>query len=633
MPSNSAKPSEEFIEKVKTEMQKRYDASKNLVDSKRKDWERWDDMYKAQQTPKQYQWESNLVIPKANYIINTVHPQIMTTLFQMAQWVTFKNTGMKDTRVREVEKWFVWFAEKLVGLYLVLCELFKASPKYGTSFCKLMFKDGVPQVEYVPIDDFYPDATHNKPGDIDGMKWAFHKFEREFSDLEKAVVSRVKIEKVPVPKFTSDGEPVRDFQGEIMYEEDEDGKQKMESIPVPVEEPLYFDLDKVWSRHKKAISDAKIPGTEITSDIPKLKILEGWGEIDTRDAGFNPDTGKYKPGAYEEYIVTAVLEGDMISEIIRCEKSTLSYYDAYKEKDIYLKPFVPSIYTLNEGEFYGMGAIEPVESIIAEQEEHHNMALDNHKRAIMTILSVLERSGLQRSDLALSPFNIWYLKNHADVMPVKFPDVDMGAFNAINSILDMELDRTTGATQLMQGVPVSKRITAKEHQSSITEATKRFSVFIQLADRLTMRPLVFKLLLMASKMKNIIEEIPFQTPGGDITVTPDELMGLQDITFAATGAEDEFSKYAKQDRIPKLLQGLGKVMEATSGEYKFDMPSMLEELENTYDWRGARDIVKVNPQVIPVDKLKEHTPDQMKQAVGEIVKMVQKMMEQERKGE
>jgi len=169
MPNKTnSKPSSDFLDKTKKELQKRFTESKKIVDSKKESWKNFKNLYKTKQTPRQHTWESNLIIPKANYIISTIHPQIMTTIFAMAQWVTFKNPMMDSVRKQELEKWFVWFCERVVKLYVAMAELFKAAPIYGTSFAKILFQHGVPAVDYAEIDSILPMPTIISPGTLTG---------------------------------------------------------------------------------------------------------------------------------------------------------------------------------------------------------------------------------------------------------------------------------------------------------------------------------------------------------------------------------------------------------------------------------------------------------------------------------
>ena len=76
---NSNKPSKDFLEKTKKLLNKRLQESAKVVDSKKSDWENYRKLYNNQIKDRTYNWESNLIIPKPHYIIQTITPQILGT--------------------------------------------------------------------------------------------------------------------------------------------------------------------------------------------------------------------------------------------------------------------------------------------------------------------------------------------------------------------------------------------------------------------------------------------------------------------------------------------------------------------------------------------------------------------------
>uniref|UniRef100_A0A6M3IKL4 Portal protein n=1 Tax=viral metagenome TaxID=1070528 RepID=A0A6M3IKL4_9ZZZZ len=621
-------PSDDYLEKLVPFLQKRYDESKKVVDSKVSEWDRYRKLYRVQQAKSRNSWESNLVFPKAHYIVETIHPQILSTIFSVAQWITFKHHEL-DTI--PIERWFAWFYDRVSSVYMPFSELFKGTPIVGTGFAKTHLVDGIPTTEYIKTENFLPHPYHKKPGDIDGMPWVWFKFDRDFSELERAKCTRIYTEvvEVPVPDPETGMEAIDPSTGiPIMTKEE---------IPIPFTEQLYFNLDKVWDDFIKpgGGSNSYVGAQQI--NLPRIYLAEMWGEVPDRldDPLGASGTGNYTPTVYSEKVITCVMEGDKIRHVIRCEPSQMKYTCALRGRDIYLKPAIASLYSVEDGEFYGSGAIQPVESLIAEMTEHHNMAMDNHKRAIMTILSVRERSGLGRRDLQLSPFNIWKVKDHADVVPVKFPDIEVNTVGMIHSLLDREIDRDTNVSQTLQGIPTAKRMTAKEYQGSVVDSVKRFNTFIQMADRLTLRNWAFKQLILMSNMRHVLEGKPWMLPEGSISITPDMLMAGHEIAFACSAIESEFSKYTKQERIPRLLQAIGSIIGSSGGKWEFDLPTFLKEVENVYDWPNASEMVKPNEMMIPTEALMQAASQggpELQGIVQQVIQMTFEMMKAEAQG-
>ena len=569
------KPNNALLEKAQQVMQEDFTESKKIIDYKSKDWDRWESMFKSEQQTKKYDWESNLIIPKADYIIETITPQIINTIFSLAQWLTIKNPLMDEHDLRLLEKFFLWVMDRKVGFYLPAIELFKSAPITGTSICKLSLKNGWPTVDFVPLKNFFPDPHCNKPGDIESMAFCMEKFRRRLSQLER---------------FTT-----------------------------PNGDPVYFNLDIVREKEQSEAS-VEMEGTDVTVTLPKIyNILERWGEFETTSGNYDVNKTIYKPGRYEEYIITAILEGESnIGTIIRCEPSTFKYRDRQANKDVYLKPYVACLYSIYPGEFYGKGALQPVESLINELIEHHNLYLDEHKRSVMSILQVLERSNLTEEDLQMKPYAIWYVSSHDDVQRVQFPEMNLQAYNVVNAILNKELERGVGIADPAMGIPTSKRQTYGEIRSLLLESTRRFATFIQMADRLTLRPIARRIMLILKQ--TILKETQFILPDMEITIKPEQLdaIDLHDFQFAATGIEPEFSKYNRQNLLPRLLKAFADLAMASGGEYKLNLPGIMQMIADTYDIQ-AQDFVTEAIPMVPVDPLIQAAPEDLKPVLMELI--------------
>jgi len=617
---NSNKPSDAFLEKTKKLLNKRLQESAKVVDDKKADWEKYRKLYNNQIKDRSYLWESNLIIPKPHYIVQTITPQILGTVFSSADFMTIKSPKFRDDDLARMSKWFTWFLLKRMHTYVRCVEMFTESPMVGTSLVKLYSSNGIPSMDFLPVDKFYPDPRASKPGDVDSMQFCFNKFERDLGELERATVPRLKT--VTVDIETEDpitGEPV----------------MTPTEIPTLVQEAMYFNLKEAWKEHLHKQSET--PDGDFTVDLPNLNLVEHWGEIETTFGVYDFNAKSYTPGKYEEYVVTGIVEGNEIKTLIRCEPSTFYYHDPIEGRDKYLKPYVASIYTLNANNFYGMGAIEPVESLISEMKEHHDLYLDEHKRSIMTILSVLERSGLTEKDLPFSPYAHWVMRSHDDVQVVKFPEVNLQAFQTIHSLIDHEIDRTSGSSTLMQGVPTSKRQTLGEVQSLMTEATRRFTVFVKTADFLTLRPLALKTLVLMRSMPTILQGQPFVLPDEEITIDPESLLQEMEFAFAASAMEPEYTKYYKREIFPRLLKEIAGAMQATNGKYMLNLPEILSTMEKFYDVKDMdRYVEEVRPSV-PLDLLQAAAGESpelqaaMQQVMGN-VQLLAQAEEEEQKG-
>jgi len=587
-------PSKEFLEKTKKLLQKRLDEGLKWVQAKQPAWDKYREMYHNQIRNRDHSWEANLVIPKPYYIVQTITPQILSAVFNMADFITIKHPQLPDAQLIRLGRWFAWFLLRRMNFYMRAVELFTDTPIVGTGLLKMYMSNGSASVDFLKIEDFVPDPRAKKPGDVDSMAFCFNKLQREFGELERATTIRMADVEMDIPVMDPETGQMSDtLQGVV--------------VPQLQRQGMYFNLKEVWENHVKktegegtTVSDHE---DEMQVDIPNLDLTEHWGEIETTFGVYDVDKKTYSPGKYEEYVVTSVMNGDEIETIIRCEPSEFYYNDKVEQKRKYLKPFVASIYSANPGVFYGSGAIEPVESLITEMKEHHDLYLDEHKRSVMTILSVLERSGLTPRDLEFAPYAHWVMRNHEDVKPVVFPEVNLQAFMAVHGLIDREIDRTAGASTMMQGIPTTKRQTGQETQMLMAESARRFSTFIHMADHLTLRPLALKTMILMRNMPAIIGGEIFNTPDSQIAISSKDLLDDLEFVFAATGIEPEYSKYAKQEVLPKILRELAGIMQTGAGQWQFNLPEIMKEINELYNFSRVENFVMPVQQMIPLDLL------------------------------
>jgi hypothetical protein len=622
-------PNENFLELIKKEFQRRLTESSKFVKDKLPGWEESERLYDNEALPRGRSHESNLIIPKAHYTVETITPQVMNTYFSMAHWLTISDPQLPDAQLRKQEMWMMWFMMIKMKIYLRTLEAVKGAVSIGTSFQKIYMRNGMPTIDYLHLKNFRPDPRCQKPGEVDAMSWCIELiYNKDFGELERARTPRVEM----VPMI----DPIT--EEEIPGEEQKTVKM----------DKTYFNLDKVYGELKTSQAEVEEgnEGIEYTFDLPAVHIAEMHGEIETQRGVHNLDSNRYEEGRYEEYITTATVSGPdtdnpEIKTIIRCEPSTFKYRDIYENKDKYLKPYVAWLYNIKPGRFYGEGAIDPIKSLVSEQKEWRDLTLDNAKRSVNTILSILQRSGLTDRELEIRPYAKWRLKRHEDVQPVKFPDPNIQVSNYIDTRIDQEIDRTTSISPSAQGIPVSKRQTGIEFRGLAMEQSRRHSMFIQSSSQLSMKPLSFKTMLLMRQMPRVIMRQPFMMPGGPkegILISSDELLEQHEISFAATGIEPEYSIYMKQEILPKLLDKISQALFQSAQANQMGSPltinvtEIVKEMETVYNFKNPERFIMPNQQVVPVGALMEATPEPYRGIMQSVIKDAQQLLMQKKEG-
>jgi hypothetical protein len=529
------KPTPAMLERAKGVLNERLKASKRIVNSKKDKWKTWEKMYKNEQIQSRIVGESNLVLPKADYIAEVISAKVINSIFSVAEWLTMKHPLMDPAILADQQTWLMWVMDRKVNFYLTSIELFKSAPVKGTAICKTYMKQFWPCVEYIDLESFFPDPLARRPGDIQSMRYCFHQFKRDLNQIKRFV--------------NADNQSI------------------------------YTNLDKLEEMGKRKKGESfKMAGADTVSVedkiVPIFDLIEYHGEFE------------HKKGVFGEYIITGVLDdtsSDTVELIIRCEPSGFKVLDNYTGETTYLKPFVSSIYSVNPGEFYGKSAISSVESLINEQTDLHNLYMDNHKRLVNGIVKVLNRTNLTRNDIPQVPGAIWFLDSFDDVMIETPNEANLMGYKAIHELLDRELEKASGVTSYNLGVGRSKRETYGEVRSMINESSDRFQLFIQMSDRLTLRPLLQRVYPLLRQTFSIFKNMDFIVNGKNIGISEDNLLEDMDVSFAATTIESEYSKYSKQQTFPQIVTMLGNI---AGGRLNVD--EVAREIGNLYNYRNAQ---------------------------------------------
>lgn len=549
MPEPLKRPTPAMLKRAEKVLNERLKASKKIVNSKKGKWKTWERMYKNEQIQRRIIGESNLVLPKADYIAEVISAKVINSIFSVSEWLTMKHPMIDPAVLADQQTWLMWVMDRKVNFYLTSIELFKAAPIKGTAICKVYMKQFWPCVEYLDLESFFPDPLARKPGDIQSMRYCFHQFKRDLNQIKRFVNAN--------------------------------------------NQQIYVNLDKLTEMGKQKLGDAiKMTGTdEISVEdriVPIFDLVEYHGEFE------------YAKGVYGEYIITGVIDSedsDEIKLIIRCEPSGFKVLDKYTGEITYLKPFVSSIYSVNPGEFYGKSAISSVESLINEQTDLHNLYMDNHKRLVNGITKVLNRSNLTRNDIPQVPGALWFMDNFEDVQVETPPETNLMGYKAIHELLDRELEKASGVTSYNLGVGRTKRETYGEIRSMINEASDRFQLFIQMSDRCTLRPLLARVYPLLRQTFSIFKNMDFIVNGARIGIDEENLLEDMDVSFAATTIESEHSKYSKQQTFPQIITMLGQI---SGGRLNVD--EVAREIGNLYNYRNAQRFL-MPEESIPVSAL------------------------------
>jgi len=183
----------------------------------------------------------------------------------------------------------------------------------------------------------------------------------------------------------------------------------------------------------------------------RFEVLEYWGEFEGKD-----------------YIIV-VADG----EVLRCDENPYA-------KPI---PFVIIRDTIVPHEFYGIGEIEPIESLQNELNDVRNQRMDNIKLNLNNMWKVVAGGVQFEDELVSRPGGIIHLTRPDGLMPNDRQPIPAEAFTE-ESIIKSDMERTDGANSPLSGSLTSPSMgtntgagnrTATAWQGAINQADKRFS--------------------------------------------------------------------------------------------------------------------------------------------------------------
>jgi hypothetical protein len=184
----------------------------------------------------------------------------------------------------------------------------------------------------------------------------------------------------------------------------------------------------------------------------RFEVLEYWG---------------YFKG--EEYLIATTCD-----RILRCEKNP------YKSG----MPFVVAVDQKVPHQLYGIGEIEPIESMQNELNDVRNQRMDNIKLSLNNMWHVVAGGVQFEDELVSRPGGIIHLTRVDGLIPNQRQTIDGSAFTE-ESIIKNDMERTTGVNSPLSGALVSPMgggsgssfggKTASAFNAAIAQSDKRFN--------------------------------------------------------------------------------------------------------------------------------------------------------------
>lgn len=480
---------------------------------------------------------ANLKLPFGFTIIETQTPQLVDIFFRGGNAIQFKGQDANDAMYEDAITDFHSHQFEEMGFASKAASFIKAMLLDGTAFAKVPYRykemetmrrvlqmdpltgmpismkqpaievlfDG-PDLEIVPIIDFFPDWTVKRPGDIAAMRGCVHRTYKTVTSLKT--------------------------------------------------NPLYKNIDEVkvsvnvkgadaWSRpyYSDAYKDEFDKLNDNDEDVKEegaVEVWEYWGLFDP-----NQD------GNFEEYIIV-IANGDVV---LRCEPN---FYD-YK-----FKPFVACPNYIRESEFYGIPELMAVRSLIKEANTLRNARLDNINLSVNPMWIADRAAGINTKSLFSRPNGVIWTNDINAIKPLPPMDPSIGSREEMAFIQN----DIQNATAMVNAAPVASNL-GKQFGRSATGvnfiqsfASSRISLKARMLAEMFFKP-VAKIMLLTNRQfvteNQWVRVLDPNTPNPFVELPPDAFFRAFDFfvetTLESGGPEGQFQKIQTVSQILQAVEG------------------------------------------------------------------------------
>ncbi len=372
---------------------------------------------------------ANLRLPFGFTIIETQTPQVMDIFFKGGNSVQFKGQDYDDSQWEDLLTDFHAHQYEEMHFQSKTAIFIKSMLLDGTAVAKVPYRykeiqtmkrrtevdpltgvatqikeaaidvafDG-PDLEIIPIYDFFPDWSVKKPGDISAMRGCVHRTFKTYAALKQS--GRYKNLKELEMSMSSKG-------------------CEAWNSPYYTDDNFKDDFESMQGNDEPGIKNEG-----------RVEVWEYWGLWDPKG-----------DGEFQEYIIT-IANGDVL---IREEEN---FYD-YK-----FKPFVACPNYARENEFYGIPELTAVRSLIKEANTIRNARLDNINLSVNPMWIADRAAGINAKSLFARPNGIIWANDINGIKPLPPQDPSIGSREEMAFIQN----DIQNATALVNAAPVASML-------------------------------------------------------------------------------------------------------------------------------------------------------------------------------
>jgi len=511
----------------------RFNVAKNARVAYEQRWDRWYRMYRSYRDRKKYDYKANLFVPYSFWVIETEMPRIISTIFASSPFVEVVPREQSDVgNADAVEKLLDFQLMTKIGIVPKMVNLVKQSLIYGTSVAKVYWRKETRKrkvkkmvsVQNPIIDSFTSMVTGWEAGQREETVTGEYTY---YDDPDIDVIDLYDFYKDPGANSIEEARWCI-HRTIVPLDHLKDHEKKVDNFGN--ESGVYINIDKVEDDFRGTDSAvSKRLQTIGLDDIYKsqdkktkmVELLEYWEN--------------------ERVIVVANRK-----TVIRDEETPYWHMN---------KPFIEVVDQPVPQEFYGIGELEPIESLQREMNDLRNQRMDNVNLILNRMMLIRRGAGIDR--IISQPGGKIMTNDMNAFQFLQPPDVTASSYNEAGEI-GKDIQNVTGVTSYASGINESGQTkTAGGINIMQQAASARFNLKIRLIESMFLEPMCRMIIALDQQFIDKGRSIRILGEGKAAEIRqirPEEIQGEYDFTPVGSAMQGN-----REIRLQQMI-GLKKVL-------------------------------------------------------------------------
>jgi len=476
-------------------------------------WDRFYKMYRSSLDETNYPWQSNLWIPYSFSTVETVAPRMVANKPQID--IMPREEG--DVEYAKIMSQLIDFQWDQMEMQVKLPDIVKSILMYGTAIVKVGWLEDKEEKEVKElVDESFPEL-----GEID--------VKQEVTNYDGPVVELVDLYDFFVDPAAIDIESAR----WVIHRT----QKTTEELELLQKQGIYKNID--------LIKDTKEGNSQGNNEDKAQRYSTIGVSIPVEYADEDEKANKVEILEYWEDNKVVTIANRAI--VIREAENPFNHGN---------KPFVRIVDQSIPHEFYGMGELEPIESLQYELNNRRNQRMDNVTLALNRMWKVKNGANVDEDELVSDAGGVIHTDDINGIEPVLMPDVTGSSYQE-ETLIKGDIQQTTGVSDFTRGV--GSDALANETATGISliqeAGSARFRLKIQNLEEMGIKPIGQMMVSMNEQFIDEEKVIRIVGPEGATfeSIKPEDLKGNFDVMVQA-GSTLPVNEAVRRKQVMDMFQ-------------------------------------------------------------------------------